>query len=118
MITLTESAIDKVRSYLNPVLGTGHNVGFRIQVTSGGCVGYRYAFMVDVQREDDVTSLHNGVWVYVDRKSYPLLEGSELDFVDTVQEVGWKVSNKKWVNRCGCGESFFAEKGCSKEGDT
>ena len=36
------------------------------------------------------------------------LVGSTLNFVDTLQETGFKIENPNASNSCGCGESFAA----------
>jgi iron-sulfur cluster assembly protein len=44
----------------------------------------------------------------VDEKSALYLAGSRLDFVDTLQESGFKIENPNASNACGCGQSFSA----------
>ena len=44
--------------------------------------------------------------IYVDPNSYPLLNGSTVDFVDTLQGSGFKVDNPNASGTCGCGSSF------------
>ena len=44
----------------------------------------------------------------VDEKSALYLVGSRLDFVDTLQESGFKIENPNASNTCGCGQSFAA----------
>jgi iron-sulfur cluster assembly accessory protein len=48
------------------------------------------------------------VRVIVDEKSALYLVGSRLDFVDTLQESGFKIENPNASNTCGCGQSFAA----------
>ncbi len=43
-----------------------------------------------------------------DEKSALYLVGSVLDFVDTLQESGFKIENPNASNTCGCGQSFAA----------
>ena len=50
----------------------------------------------------------SGVRVIVDEKSALYLVGSTLDFVDTLQESGFKIQNPNASNTCGCGQSFAA----------
>ena len=44
----------------------------------------------------------------VDEKSALYLVGTTLDFVDTLQESGFKMVNPNAKSTCGCGESFGA----------
>ena len=48
----------------------------------------------------------NGVKVYVDGKSVDLLQGSQIDYVDTLMGAGFTVNNPNAVAACGCGSSF------------
>ncbi len=48
------------------------------------------------------------VRVIVDDKSAVYLAGSTLDYLDTLQESGFKVQNPNATTTCGCGESFGA----------
>ena len=49
-----------------------------------------------------------GVRVFVDEKSALYLSGSVLDYVDTLQESGFKIQNPNAKASCGCGQSFGA----------
>ena len=62
----------------------------------------------DVVREIDTEIELEGVRVIVDEKSALYLVGSTLDFVDTLQESGFKIQNPNASNTCGCGQSFAA----------
>ena len=53
------------------------------------------------------------------QSSIPLIQGSEIDYVDTLMGAGFTVNNPNAVAACGCGSSFRtaddggAPKGCS-----
>jgi iron-sulfur cluster assembly protein len=47
-----------------------------------------------------------GFKVLVDPASAPLLEGVNIDFVETLQGSGFAISNPNAVRSCGCGHSF------------
>jgi iron-sulfur cluster assembly protein len=49
-----------------------------------------------------------GVKVVVDPKSALYVTGSELDFIDALQDGGFKVNNPNASTTCSCGESFSA----------
>ena len=44
----------------------------------------------------------------IDDKSALYLVGTTLDFIDTLQESGFKMANPNAASTCGCGESFGA----------
>ena len=56
----------------------------RIAVSGGGCSGFQYGLSLDDQHNpDDLLFERDGVTVIVDDVSLELLNGAELDFVDT-----------------------------------
>ena len=48
----------------------------------------------------------HGVTVVVDPYSAPYLHGAVIDFVNGLQESGFKIENPNAVASCGCGHSF------------
>lgn len=99
---------------------TSPEIGLRVYVYSGGCSGYRYGMMLEDQPTPDDSVLQaNGVRVYIDQNSIPLIAGSEIDYVDTLMGAGFTVNNPNAVSGCGCGSSFRtaddggAPKGCA-----
>ena len=78
-------------------------------MVGGGCSGLRYELSFDDDLSDADTTVTSGpVRVAVDEKSALYLVGTTLDFVDTLQESGFKIVNPNARNTCGCGESFSA----------
>ena len=83
--------------------------GLRMKVVGGGCSGLQYQLSFDdLVRDIDTTIEVEGVRVIVDEKSALYLVGSRLNFVDTLQESGFKIENPNASNTCGCGQSFAA----------
>ncbi len=86
---------------------TNPNIGLRVYVYSGGCSGYRYGMMLeDAPTPEDQILETSGIKVYVDTQSISLLQGSEIDYVDTLMGAGFTVNNPNAVSGCGCGSSF------------
>jgi len=86
---------------------TNPEIGLRVYVYSGGCSGYRYGMMLeDAPTTDDQVMSVSGVRVYIDGNSIPLLQGSEIDYVDSLMGAGFTVNNPNAVSGCGCGSSF------------
>jgi iron-sulfur cluster assembly protein len=78
-------------------------------VIGGGCSGLRYELAFDDQHNDaDSVIEKHGVKIVVDEKSALYLMGTTLDFVDTLNETGFKMGNPNASTTCGCGESFAA----------
>src|SRR5215218_6589368 len=55
-------------------------------------------------------TLH-GVDVVVDPFSAPYLQGATIDFLNGLQESGFKIDNPNVSASCGCGHSFQVEEG-------
>ena len=92
-------------------------VGLRVYVYSGGCSGYRYGMMLEDQPADeDVKVQSKGINVYVDAQSTSLLQGSEIDYVDTLMGAGFTVNNPNAVSGCGCGSSFRTDESAGAPG--
>jgi iron-sulfur cluster assembly accessory protein len=51
------------------------------------------------------------VTVVVDPFSAPYLQGSTIDFLEGLQESGFKIDNPNVSAACGCGHSFQVEEG-------
>ncbi|MDA3869092.1 MAG: iron-sulfur cluster assembly protein IscA [Gammaproteobacteria bacterium] len=103
-ITLTESAAERVKSFLET---RGKGVGLRLGVKTMGCSGMGYVVeFVDEINPDDEVFEDNGIKVVVDKKSLVYLDGTELDFAREGLNEGFKFNNPKEKDQCGCGESF------------
>jgi iron-sulfur cluster assembly protein len=106
MLTLTPTAIDKVKSILAE---RGEEGGLRISVIGGGCSGFQYQMTLDKQASpDDQIIEQDGLKVYVDTRSLLYLNGTRVDYVDGLTGSGFKFENPNSKGSCGCGESFYA----------
>jgi iron-sulfur cluster assembly accessory protein len=104
VVTLTESAAEQVKSLLSAPENQGKIL--RVYVERGGCSGLQYGLVFDEQRPDDVRAEFHGVSVLVDPFSASYLAGSKVDYVDSLTGGGFKVSNPRARQSCGCGKSF------------
>lgn len=102
MITLSESAAKK----LSELLENKEETGVRAAVRGGGCSGFTYKLDFDNQNTDDRVITDQGVKIYVDTKSFLYLMGTQIDFVDELNQAGFKFVNPNAKRTCGCGESF------------
>ena len=103
MLTLSESAANKIKS----MLSTRDDIGIRPGVQGGGCSGFSYKLeFVTAENENDKVIEDNGVKIFIDKKSYLYLMGTEIDFVDELNQSGFKFVNPNAKRTCGCGESF------------
>jgi len=106
VISLTPSAAEEVKS----MLAQPENAGkiLRVYVEQGGCSGMQYSMVFDEQRPDDNATVLHGVSVLVDPFSAQYLKGAVVDFSEELVGGGFKISNPRARQSCGCGKSFTA----------
>jgi iron-sulfur cluster assembly protein len=108
MIQVSEAAAKQIQRLLEQEEKTDTHA-LRMKVVGGGCSGLQYQLSFDdAFAETDHVVEAGPVRVVVDEKSALYLVGVTLDFVDTLQESGFKIENPNASTTCGCGESFAA----------
>ena len=88
----------------------------RVAIEGGGCSGFQYGLGFDrgaVEGDHEYES--EGVRVVVDPFSAPYLRGASVDYLETIQESGFKIDNPNAVSSCGCGSSFQVAEGEAPE---
>lgn len=79
----------------------------RIVVNGGGCSGFTYAFDFDDTVNDDDNSFEtDGVKVVVDDASLEFIDGSVLNYVESLGGNHFQLENPNATSSCGCGSSF------------
>jgi iron-sulfur cluster assembly protein len=107
LVKLTMSAANKVSTLLTKQ-GRPNGV-LRMAVIGGGCSGLQYKMdLQEAPANRDILVESGGVRVVVDPKSALYVTGSELDYVEALQDGGFKVKNPNAATSCSCGESFSA----------
>jgi iron-sulfur cluster assembly protein len=106
MVTLTDIAAEKVTEFLAGQEDAPENSGLRVGVRGGGCSGFQYALALDEQRDGDKVFEDHGIRVIVDEQSLQYVDGSVVDFKESMMGSGFEVSNPNVVAACGCGSSF------------
>ena len=105
MLDLTDSAVAKLRELVleedNP------NLMLRVFVQGGGCSGFQYGFTFDeTVNEGDFDFNYDTVKVVVDSMSMEYLQGSKIDFQDSLTGASFVINNPTASSTCGCGSSF------------
>ena len=115
LISLTEAAASKIKE-LQAEETEGDLTVLRVAVQGGGCSGFEYALGFDqgAQAGDHELELH-GVRVVVDPFSAPYLQGANIDFLNGLQESGFKIDNPNVSSACGCGHSFQVDEETAAE---
>ncbi len=108
MITISQNAANQIHKMLakNGLQGGGLRIGLK----AGGCSGYEYTFAWerDSRPTDHVFVGPDNARIFIDPRSYSLLEGTELDYDTSLMSRGFLFNNPNAKSTCGCGLSFNA----------
>lgn len=106
MLNITDNAAKRIAE----LLAGEHleNGAFRVAVEGGGCSGFQYKFALESNPlgEHDIIIAKNGAKVVVDDVSLQLLNGSQIDFVESLAGASFEIKNPNSTSSCGCGNSF------------
>jgi iron-sulfur cluster assembly protein len=108
-ITLTEKAATEVKRVIDEQKIEA-NMFLRIGVAGGGCSGFNYTLGFDQafdEKRDNKYECH-GLQVVVDKKSSLYLDGTTVDWYESIGRRGFTFDNPNAVKTCGCGSSFQA----------
>jgi iron-sulfur cluster assembly protein len=105
-IYFTPIALLKVKEQLNK--RNIPNASLRLGVKGGSCAGYSYVFQYEdtPPKEKDLIFKFDNVQVVVDKKSILYLNGTTIDWEDTLLSRGFKFNNPNVASHCGCGQSI------------
>ena len=106
-ILLSNSAINQFKKIL---LDEEKNSFVRLLVDSGGCSGFSYKFSVDksIDEANDIIILeerNKNIFV-TDKISFNYLKNSSVDWVESLTNSQFTISNPIAKSSCGCGSSF------------
>ena len=106
-ILLSSSAINQFKKIL---IDEDKNSFVRLLVDSGGCSGFSYKFSIDKNIDDlnDIIILeeeNKNIFV-TDKISLDYLKDSSVDWVESLTNSQFTISNPIAKSSCGCGSSF------------
>lgn len=104
MVQLTPAAVANVQRMQREFEMPGY--GLRFGIKGGGCSGYKYVLELEEEPEpsDEVYDF-DGVRVFMNPEHKEKLNGTVIDWVDSLMESGFKIENPNAKRACGCGES-------------
>ena len=106
MIAITDRALVEVKRIIDEQ-ALPDQTALRVGVKGGGCSGFSYTLGFDDKvNETDQVHEEAGVKVVCDPKSFLYLNGTQIDFEESLMGRGFKFGNPNASNSCGCGESF------------
>ena len=104
VITLAPNAAARVAAI---AAKQGKPAILRLAVEGGGCSGFQYKFdLASAPDADDAVAETDGARLVVDQVSLGLLEGSVVDYVESLGGAAFRVTNPQAASGCGCGSSF------------
>lgn len=105
MITLTESAKNKIKDLLSEE--NNPRIKLRVFVQGGGCSGFQYGFTFDEETsEDDFVLNDDGVELLIDSASGMYLQGATINYREELMGSNFSIENPNATTTCGCGSSF------------
>jgi len=109
MISLTSNAVEHLKSLIVEKAASA-STGLRLRVEKGGCAGMQYVMGLDESKPDDTVQTQDGVSIITDQESLGYLRGCQIDYVDSLADTGFKLTNPNAARSCGCGTSFEPQK--------
>ena len=108
-VTLTEAAAYEVKDMLKSNDMEGGYL--KIKVNGGGCTGLTYGMSAEEQpgENDEVLEFY-GLKVLVDKYDVPVLNGTTIDFKQSLMGGGFQIDNPNAIASCGRGGSFRTAK--------
>src|SRR5208282_335980 len=104
-IELTSKAVSKVKEIMSQQ--EPQPLGLRVGVAGGGCSGFSYQMNFESQSNPiDKVYEFDGLKVFIDQASLMYLNGTKIDYVETLEGAGFKFENPNVKTTCGCGSSF------------
>ncbi len=104
-VKLSDRAAEKIRELLSDQ-ENGAEQALRVGVRGGGCSGFQYQLALDELRDGDQVFEHDGIRIIVDELSLKYVDGSTVDYTESLMGAGFQVNNPNVVAACGCGSSF------------
>jgi len=108
MITVTENATRYLHEFLAEKGASPEEKGLRLAVQRGGCAGMQYVMKISEPEATDSVVESGGVRFFLAEDSLPYLQGCQVDYEDSLNDSGFKISNPNAARSCGCGTSFEA----------
>lgn len=109
VVDITEAAAFHIKEMMR---NNGEEGSYlRVAVKGGGCSGLSYAMGFDQEKqENDEQFEENGLQIIVSKEDAPILQGTKIDFKQSLMGGGFTIDNPNAIASCGCGSSFRTAK--------
>ncbi len=105
IVKITEAAAYQIKDMMKE--HEEENAYLRVGVKGGGCSGLSYGmgFEHEINEEDQILEQH-GMTILIKREDAPILNGTIIDFKQSMMGGGFTIDNPNAIASCGCGSSF------------
>jgi len=105
VIILTEAAALQIKDMMKA--SEEENAILRVAVKGGGCSGLSYGmgFAHEVEENDQQFEQY-GIQIVVNKQDAPILQGTKIDYKESMMGGGFTIDNPNAIASCGCGSSF------------
>lgn len=105
VVNITEAAALQIKDMMKQNEEEG--AFLRVAVNGGGCSGLSYGMGFDHEvKEDDARDEQHGIQILVDKESQLILQGTKIDYKQSLLGGGFTIDNPNAIASCGCGSSF------------
>lgn len=112
VVILSEAAAYRVKEMMTHNGEEGSTL--RVSVNGGGCSGLSYGMGFEKEKQQEDIELHqHGVDIVVSSEDASILNGTTIDYKESLMGGGFTIENPNAIASCGCGSSFRTAK---KEG--
>jgi iron-sulfur cluster assembly protein len=104
-VKITEAAALQIKNMMKQNEEEGSLL--RVAVNGGGCSGLTYGmgFVPEAEESDVVFEIH-GLQVVVNKEDAAILNGTIVDYKESLMGGGFTIDNPNAIATCGCGSSF------------
>jgi len=104
-VIITEAAALQIKDMMKQNEEEGSLL--RVAVKGGGCSGLTYGMgFVPEAEETDVVLEQHGLQVVVNKDDAAILNGTMIDYKQSMMGGGFTIDNPNAIATCGCGSSF------------
>ncbi|WP_421381119.1 HesB/IscA family protein [Bacillus salacetis] len=109
VVVITEAAALQIKDMMKQNEEEGAFI--RVSIKGGGCSGLSYGMGFEHKPgEDDVQLEQHGINVVVNKQDAPILNGTKIDYKQSMMGGGFTIDNPNAIANCGCGSSFRTAK--------
>lgn len=107
VVIITEAAAFRIKEMMEHNEEQG--AFLRVGVNGGGCSGLTYGMSFTMEKnDDDVEDAQHGLQIVVKSEDAPILNGTKIDYKQSLMGGGFTIDNPNAIANCGCGTSFKA----------